>query len=296
MAYIDATNISIFSQAGVAACQYALNDPTTGLPMGASGTIAQGQSRGLGAYIAIKEATDNVSEPRVVNVTGANGSFRQQYIFLPADLGTLNMNFGAFNQSVYTAFTSTKIETIGDFNMIGFDTNVPAATKQTTLLFTADAQDAGSLNFGQAAYTNYFYPSVTVVPLARTMQEVTAMTWGWRGIPNQTTKAPWAKAFTTITNGFLKAKCLQISSRNPMTMQTIVCDGATTTYALDYSPDSDGTGYTFYMWRYQSNGTVTQITPSSVNIAAKTVTLSSVYTAGDVIQVLYSSFDLLASM
>jgi hypothetical protein len=296
MVYSDLSQISLFSQAGVTACQYAINDSGTGLPMGPTGTITAGQSRGLAAYIAIKEATDNISEPRVINVTGANGSFRQQYIFLPADLGTLQMGFGAFSQDAYAAFSDTKIEALGDFNIVGFDTNVPPASVQATLLFTADIQDAGSLHFGQAAFSNYFYPSVTVVPLARTMSEVTAMAWNFRGTPNQVTKAPWAKAFTTVTNGFLKAKCLQLTSRNPLTMQTIVADGSTTEWSLDYSPDSDGTGYTFYAFRYQSNGTVTQITPSSVDIAAKTVTFPDVYVSGDVIQVLYSSFDLLASM
>lgn len=294
--YPDLSQISLFSQAGVAACQYAINDAGSGLPMGPTGSIAPGQSRGLGAYIAIKEATDNVSEPRVVNVTGANGAFRQQYIFLPADLGTLQMGFGAFSQDVYANWSNTRVEALGDFNIVGLDTNVPPASKQATLLFTTDIQDAGSAHFGQAGYANYFYPSVSVVPIARTMSEVTAMTWNYRGTPNQVSKFPWGSAFTTGVNGFLKAKCLLVTSRYPMTMQTMVSNASLQTWPLDYSPDSDGTGYTFYAFRYQSDGTVTQITPTSVSIGAKTVTFPSAYTGGDVIQVVYSSFDLLASM
>lgn len=291
--YPDLANTAAFSAAGVAICQYGINDSVSGIPFGGSGAIAQGQSRGLARYIAIKEATNNIGEPRVVNVTGDNGNFRHQYVFNPADLGLIAMGFGVFSQTAYAAFSGTKIDTLSssDYNAIGLETNKAANAKQATLLITVDAQDADALNFGQARFVNYFYPAVNVVPLTETMTEVTGAIWNFRGVPTQTSKYPWGVAYTNAINGFTRAKCAQITSKDPMTLQTIVADGSTTVWSLDFSPTEDETGYTTRVVRYQSNGTISYVTPSDINIAAKTITLPSVYTAGDILVVIYSSFD-----
>lgn len=278
-------------------CQYAINDSASGLPLGPTGSIAAGSIRPMGRYIAIKEANDQVGEPRVVNVTGDNGNFRHQYIFNPAELGVLNMNFGAFNQNAYVAFSDTKIETLGEFNIVGLETNKPANAKQATLILTMDAQDGDTTNFGQARFVNYFYPSVNVFKLAATFQEVQGATFGFRGVPQQVSKHPWGSAFTTVTNGFTRAKCLQITSRNPMTMDMAVMNGSTTTWTLGASPDTDetATGVTVFAFRYQSNGTVTQLTITDINIAARTVTVNSAGTSGDILIIVYSSFDVQAA-
>lgn len=295
--YPDLSNTSIFSQAGVAACQYAINDAASGLPLGSTGAIAAGQIRPMGRYIAIKDANDQVGEPRVITASGDNGNVRWQYVFNPAELGVMNMNFGAFNQNAYVAFSDTKIETLGEFNIVGLETNRPANAKQATLLLTMDAQDGDSTNFGQARFSNYFYPSLNVFKLASTAQEVQAATFGFRGVPQQVSKTPWGKAFTIATNGYTRTKCIQVTSRNPMTMDMARMDGTTVTWTLGASPDVDetATGLTIFAFRYQSNGTVTQLTITDINIATRQVTVNTAGTSGDILVFVYSSFDILAA-
>lgn len=296
--YPDLTNTSIFSQSGIAMCQYAINDPTTGLPLGATGAMAAGQIRPMGRYIAIKEANDQVGEPRIVNVTGDNGSFRHQYIFNPAELGVLNMNFGAFSQTAYTAFTGTNIEAMGEFNIVGLETNKPANAKQATLLITMDAQDGDTTYFGQPRFVNYFYPSVNVFKLAATFQEVQGAAFGFRGVPQQVARHAWGKALTTVTNGFTRAKCFQVTSRNPMTMDMAVMNASTTTWTLGASPDTDetATGVTVFAFRYTAaTGVVSQVTITDINIGLRQVTVNTAGTSGDILMFVYSSFDVMAA-
>ncbi len=297
--YPDLSNVSVFSAAGVTRAQYAINDRTTGLPLGPTGAIAQGDDRGMGVYIAVKRASSPIPGPRITPVTGDNGRFRHQYAFSAAELGNIDMNFGVFNQDVYAAFTGTKVHSIGEWNAIGIETDAAVNAAQATLLFNVDAQDANSGTDGQTAFLNWFYPAVTVTPLGATHEEVAAADWGWQGIPTRTSRYPWGLAYTTASNGFTRAKGIPLTSHYPMTMHMFVCDAATSTFTLDYSPTTDqtATGKTWRVFRYQSGGTVTDITATitSVVIATKTVTLASAYTAGDVIYFVYEAFDLLNS-
>src|SRR5258706_14041899 len=148
--YPDLTNASIFSQAGVAMAQYEIVDPNTGLGAGPTGSIAAGSTRGMGRYIAIKNASAPNPAARVVNSSGDNGRFLQPYTFNPAELGLIALGFGAFDMNAYAAFSKTKLATVGYAYMVGIGTNQPANAAQATLLITADAQDADVAQFGQA--------------------------------------------------------------------------------------------------------------------------------------------------
>src|SRR5260221_167865 len=117
--YPDLTNTSIFSQAGVALAQYEINDPVSGLGMGPTGSIAPGTTRGMGRYIAIKNAAAPTPAAVVTDVTGDNHRFHHVYVFNPATLGVIALGFGAFDENAYAVFSKTKIDTVADSAAVG---------------------------------------------------------------------------------------------------------------------------------------------------------------------------------
>jgi hypothetical protein len=299
--YPDLTNASIFSQAGVAMAQYEIVDPNTGLGAGPTGSIAAGSTRGMGRYIAIKNASAPNPAARVVNASGDNGRFLQPYTFNPAELGLIALGFGAFDMNAYTAFSKTKLATVGDAYMVGIGTNQPANAAQATLLITADAQDADVAQFGQARFANYFYPLLNIWSLGENAAEVQAAEFQYNGIPTQAGRSPWGMAFTQAINGFTRSKGVKLVTKFPLTMNRYIVSGtqSSVTFTLDFSPTTDQTGEAIKAFRFTpSTSSGVAAVMSSVNIATRSVTVtptSGSFADGDVITVLYESFDVQAN-
>jgi len=299
--YPDLTNTTIFSQAGVAMAQYEINDPTTGLGMGPTGSIAKGSTRGMGRYIGIKNAAAPNPAARVTNVTGDNGRFLHRYVFNPAELGVIALGFGAFDANAYAAFSQTKIDTVADSAAIGIGTSAPAGAAQATLLIAMDAQDADALDFGGPRFSNVFYPGVNVWYLGEQAAEIQGADFQYQGYPTQVGRYPWGIAFSVAQNGFTRAKGVKLSSHFPLTMNRYVVNGsnASVTFTLDFSPTTDQTGPAIKAFRYvAATGLTEAATLTSVVPGTRSVTvapLSGSFADGDVITVLYESFDVQAN-
>lgn len=295
MTYPNAVNTTIFSAAGVAACQWALVN-SLGIPMGPTGALANGLDAGLSRYIGIKTAGAASAEPRKVDVTGDNGRFRHSYMFNPAEISALELNFGAMNLTLAAAAQGIKNRVLGDWEMIGADSDAAVGTKQACIVFTVDAQDADQAA-GVKRYLNYIYPLVTLTPLFGQHQEATGMEWPWRGQPTQAGRAPWGELFTEAVWGFNRAAFIVMTSTNhPICLHTFMRDGATQDFTLDYSPSQDHSGTGIRAWNTTAAGTNTLLTATTdytVNIATKTVSLGAVGSAGDAVVVAYEPFDYL---
>jgi hypothetical protein len=299
--YPDLVNTTIYSQAGLAMCQYELNDPASGLGRGPTGSITPGSGRGMGRYIAVKRAAAPNPDPRVVNSSGDNGRFRQGYAFDPAELGNIDMAFGAFHSNAYAAFSNTKVDTIADSAAVGIGTNAAVNAKQATLLFTMDAQDADATSFGEARFANMFYGGINVYYLGEQAQEVAAADFAFRGIPTQTGRYPFGRAFSLVNNGFTRAKGVKLVSHYPLTMHRYIVSGtqASVTFTLDFSPTTDETGPAIKAFRWiAATGVTENATINDAVIGTRSVTvspLSSSFADEDMVTVLYESFDVQAA-
>lgn len=299
--YPDIALTEIFSQAGVAMAQYEINDPVSGLGMGPTGSIAPGTGRGMGRYIAIKNAAAPNPAAVVVDVTGDNHRFHHVYTFNPATLGVIAMGFGAFDESAYAAFSKTKIHTIGQWPAVGVGTDAPVGAAQATMLFTMDAQDADVLKFGAPRFVNYFYPGLIVYYLGESATEVQGADFQYQGHPTQVGRYPWGIAFVSNVNGFLRSKSVKLTSAYPMTMHRYLNTGsnATVTFTLDFSPTTDQTGDGIKAFRYvAATGQTEAAVLNSVNIATRQVVvapLTGSFADGDLISVPYESFDVQAN-
>jgi hypothetical protein len=255
----------------------------------------------MGRYIAIKNAAAPNPAARVVNATGDNGRFLQSYVFNPAELGLIALGFGAFDQNAYAAFSKTKLDTVGDAYASGIQTSQPANAAQATLLITADAQDADVAQFGQARFSNIFYPGLNVWSLGESSAEVQAAEFQYNGIPTQVARYPWGIAFTLANNGFIRAKGVKLVTKFPLTVHTYYVTGtpATVTFTLDFSPTTDQTGPSIKAFRFTpSTSTGIAAVINSVNIATRSITVAPAagsFADGDVVKVLYESFDVQAN-
>lgn len=295
MVYADNVNTTIFSAAGVAAAQWALVN-SLGLPYGPTGALANGLDAGLSRYIGVKTTGSASAEPRKVDVTGDNGRFRHSYMFNPAEISALELSFGTMNMTLAALAQGIKNRSLGDWEMLGADSDAAVGSKQVCIVFHVDAQDADTAT-GVKRYLNYLYPLVTLAPLFGSHQEATAMDWPWRGVPTQAGRTPWGEVFTEAVYGFTKAAFMLVTTTNyPLCLHTFVRDGSTTTFTLDYSPASDHTGTAIRLWNTTAAGVNTLLvatTDYTVDVATKTVTLTAVGNAGDAVSVAYEAFDLL---
>lgn len=274
--YPSYTPTTIFGAAGVARAQYAIVSPD-GVPLGPTGSIANGANRGMGTHVMVKRAAGTAPTPREVNVTGDNGRKKLKFVFTAAEIGSFDMDFGAFDMNAYAAFTGTKIQTIGDWAMVGQQTDQAPNSVQICLLFNIDIEDADAGNFGQARWYNLFIPLANVYPLGSEHVEAQDGQFKYRVSPVQAGQTPWREAFTNAKNGFTKAAAFGITSRNPLTMNTFVSDGSTQSFLLDYRPTEDATGNAVKVWRNAGS----EISVTNVVIATKSVTIASTGTAGD---------------
>lgn len=299
--YSDLTNTTIFSQAGVAMCQYEINDPASGLGLGPTGAIAAGSGRGMGRYIAIKSASSPNPDPVTLFVTGDNHRFRHGYVWDPAELGNIDMSFGAFNMNAYAAWSGTKVDSVADSAAVGVGSNAPVNAKQATLLYTMDSQDADVTNFGGPRFTNWFYPALGVVFVGAQAVEVQGADWQFRGVPTQANRYPWGVPFTLAANGFTRTKATPLTSHYPLTLHRYKVSGsqASVTFTLDFSPTTDQTGPAIKAFRYiaatgvTEAATLTLVVPGTRSV---TVTpLSGSFADSDVITILYESFDVQAA-
>lgn len=291
--YTSYTPIQVFGVAGVAQCQYAIVN-TSGYPMGSTGTIANGASRGMGVPTMIKSAAGQYPAPRAVNVTGSNGRKRLKFVFTAAELGEFDMQFGAFDMNFYTRATGTKIRTLGDWQVIGMQTDAAPATVQMMLLFNIDAEEAGVSTFGRQAWYNLFIPLCNVYLQGASHQEAAEGGFTYRVSPVQAGVLPWGEALSTGTDGYTAAAGFGITSKNPLTLDTFISDGATPTFTLNYRPAEDQTGNAAFVYR---NGGASPITINTLVIASKQLTMASNGTAGDTNLAIYEAIaaDLLAA-
>ncbi len=299
--YPDLTNVTIFSQAGVAMAQYEINDPGSGLGRGPTGVIAPGAGRGMGRYIAIKNAAAPNPAARVTNVSGDNGRFLHAYVFNPAELGVIALGFGAFNANAYAAFSKTKVDSVADSAAVGIGTDQPVNAAQATLLLTMDIQDAEVLTFGAPRFVNVFYPGVVVYFLGESATEIQGADFQYQGHPTQTGRYPWGIAYTQALNGYTRAKGTKLSSHFPLTQHRYIVSGtqASVTFPLDFSPTTDETGPAIKAFRYIAASGVTEAaTLTTVDVASRSVTvapLTGSFADLDMITVLYESWDVQAN-
>lgn len=291
--YSPYTPIDVFGVAGVAQCQYAIVN-AAGYPMGSTGSIANGASRGLGVPTMIKSAAGQYPAPRAVNVTGANGRKRLKFVFTAADLGEFDMVFGAMDFAFLTRSSGTKIQSLGDWEVVGLQTDAAPATVQVMLLFNIDAEEAGVGVFGKKAWYNLFIPLCNCYLQGAAHNEAGEGGWTYRVSPVQSGYLPWGPAATIAVNGFTAAAGFGVTSENPLTIDTYVSDGSTPNFTLNYRPTEDQTGNAAFVFR---NRSATPITVSTLVIATKALTMASNGAAGDINEVLYEAIpeDLLAA-
>ena len=286
--YSDVTNTSIVGMAGVHRAQWCLID-SDGYPMGPTGSISNGASRGMGIHPGVKRGGGAGAEPRVVNSTGDDGDHLMQFAFKPNEIPRMDVLMATYNMDFYVAATGTKIHQDGEWNTVLEDTNADINTAQMCILMNILSQE-GDTDFGKTRWTNLFYPIVQMVPLFATHEEAAAADWAFRGIPSRSAKYPWGVSWTKFTNGATKATKFRRTSRLPMTMHTFIGDGATTIISLDYSPASDHTGYVVKV--YKEGSELAPTTNFTVNPGLKRVTLTAAPTAGQRVVVVYETFDL----
>lgn len=292
--YPSYTPIDVLGVAGVAQCQYAIVN-SLGYPMGSTGTISNGASRGMGVPTMIKSASGQFPAPRTVNVTGSNGRKRLKFVFTAADLGEFDMQFGAFDLNFYARSNGVKIQTIGDWEMVPLQSDVAPASVQVALLFNIDAQEASQGQFGRKAWYNLFVPLCNVYLQGAAHSEAAEGGFTYRVSPVQSGSTPWGVALTSVTNGATAAAAFGMTSKNPLTMDTFISDGSTPNFTLNYRPaESIPDGNSAFLFR---NGAASPITINTLVIASKVLTMASNGTAGDTNIALYEAIpeDLLAA-
>lgn len=282
--YTIESNTNIVDAAGLARLQYAIVD-SDGVPMGRTGSIAQGAYSGMGIHVAARKAGGAIEPPREVDSAGDDGGYLQKFVFGPAKLATMDLDFGILNADFLAAVSKTNVVTVNEWPMFGLETN-KVTDRQICLLYNVQAKDADA-NFGAVRWLNFFSPLVMVYPLFSASEDAKDMSFPFRGSRVRSAYTPWYTAFTQATHGYTRTAQLGLISRAPLTMTTFVGNGAVSSVILDYAPTTDHTGWGVYVIR--EGVVMTRTTDYTVNIATKTITFNTIPTAGQRVVILYEA-------
>jgi hypothetical protein len=277
-----------FAAGGVAAIQAAVVN-TNGYPVGMqSTTLTNGQGAGMRVLRFAKKVGGKAMQPQPSIAAGDNNRNRLMFLYPPEQIGNLQFLFDALDLQAYASMSALLVSTDGNSSSVLMQSNAPVNQIQTCFIVNVDAENADSGAFGRKKFINEIYPLVNVASLLADLASVTKTEWEYYGIPTQADRAPWGTPFTVATNGATRAAGLLMTSDYPMTLDTFVGDGTTTTYNLANTPA--GTTASNYILAWQGGVTFT-----SYSLAGKVVTFTAAPTAGSVTVIRYEALDLLSS-
>jgi hypothetical protein len=219
----------------------------------------------------------------VVHV-GDDRPFAQDFL-PPNALPSATLTTAASNLEDDATLTATLVEELGDIAIAGMATDKQGSEIDVCLFITRQALDTdrSSASQGSRRWLTYVFPKCRIVPKGGSAEQGAADPNNYNVVPSNSTKKPWGVSFTNGTNGFTESPLLRMVSENPLAMERWTGDGSTATFNLQNTPITAAKTKVWF------NGTAATV--NSVDVNAKTVTLSAAPANNSVIIGLYEHTD-----
>lgn len=270
----------IFSVGLNAARVYALS--AAGYPAATNATVYSGLSVGGPIVFSLE-----IPEPENVAHPGNNQIL--QYDVLPATgVSSGSLTISRQDDDTIALLTGTKVHTVGESNVIGWNTSQLGLEPTVGLVVYDQAKD----NSGNRVWHTYVMPRTVIIPKPKGMsRERGDLTYAVQ--PQVCTKYLTGLAFNASDNGFTTAQILDIQSNHRIAFAAWV----TTATEVDYVFDTDlpawvtgGTGMAVYkngvLMTYGATADVTHYVATTLKI-----TFGGALTNGDVVTCMYEISD-----
>lgn len=281
---------------GVAAIQAAQVN-VNGYPVGMQSTaLVNGVGAGFRVLRFAKRFGGKGQAPQVQMAAGDNNRNRLPFLYPAEQLGQVQLMFDSLDLQALASMQGILMASpvSGNANIVLLQSNAPVNAIQTAFIVNVDASDADSGAFGRKKFWNEIYPLVNIASLGPDLANATKAEWEYQGIPAQADKFPWGEAFTVATYGATRAVAAILTSDYPITIDTFLGDGTTTTYTLANTPAGTQGAVPCYLLAW-TNGVALATTVFSVVLATRVVTFTVAPVAGSVTVLRYESTDLLAN-
>lgn len=215
-----APSLKIFSAGMNAARYYALT--AAGYPAATNATVYSGVSIGGPISIAL-ETTD----PEVITHPGNNAI--QQYDVLPSQGVTGgSLTVSREDAATIAAFSNTKVQVIGDFNMIGWQTSQQGSEVAYALLAYDQAKDTT----GARVWRTHVISRAIITPKPKGMaRERGDLVYNLQ--PQICSRTFFGAAYTSNDNGYLTAQFNTLTSAHRLTVGSWVTTATETEYVFD---------------------------------------------------------------
>lgn len=257
---------------------------SSGYGVGTNNAMTNGQNSGAGRLYGITTVGLQKATTRNIVINGDNGIFGAIKI-APSDVPQGSIVANAKDPVFAAGTQSTVLDTLGGNNLM-ID-GIPCPTYQQMIIINnSPAIDST----GAAGWLIDIFMNVTADIVDGDASDGAARQFTANLLGSYSTKFPWGKALSSVTNGATKALSAQMFAPYPLTMHTLIRNTGVTTLVLNETP----AGASATMVPAFNNGTAMNYNASpststdySITTATKTLTLGAAGTAGDVLTVPY---------
>jgi hypothetical protein len=249
--------------AGTQQTQIAFLD-SQNIVIGNSRTAPAAGATPSGSYnaVGIQDAADIIPEGEDVSVDGDDGSLGA-FNFASADPRNFILNMGQFDLLLNARLQNTGVVQVAGASMgVGDSPEIQLTT--VAMIIQGRAIKRATGQSGQAAYTGFILPVVTIRPLDRAgFQGRTAAQNRYQCTVQLATHYPYGVTFASNVEGVLTDYIIPFSSEYPMTMDAFTLNGVVTSWTLSKTPVSVNEMAVF---AERVAMTVSSVTPSTKNL------------------------------
>ncbi len=217
----------------------------------------------------VHDMTINDPEPRLISHYGDDHVFQLDSL-PPTETLTGELIVSKINDTLDEALTGNKSFTVGEWNLIGVNTDLKGLENDIGAIVYQQGRDTdpGSGNFGQRTWNFKIMPKATIIPREDGMSDTpTARAYTMR--PAFVKKHLWGITFSTSIEGFTQAQMIRGHSQYKPRLVAFKADGTTTTFVLGQTAVST-TKISVYDYTAGTTASVTATTTSIVFTTAPT--------------------------
>lgn len=191
-----------------------------------------------------------------------------------------NLEFEQYDLEAEVFFQGGALYTLGDWDMAARGQGIPNL-QDSVVIITRDAEseDTGSTGNG---YDNAIILSSKYRPVPGNFAYQAAGTMVYAGAADRVQTTPWGATVANIL-GLSDAMVIEMFTEYPLTMECFIGDNTTTAVPLTYAPVTAAKTKAF------NAGSYAALTVSSVDVGAKTATLSAAPASGAHCVLLYET-------
>lgn len=266
-----------------------LNDD--GIPMGLTGSLANGADSGLYRVEGLKNADMSMGNPDVVSIVG-DGRFQSAYVFPPGEAPQGTIEGTIYDVDLAVALEGTKKVTKGPFTWhVAGGREADYVDCMAILQGWAKSKTTGYR--GKKLYWGYIVPKLQIAVLGTTaMQQRQAVDARLQMVISESDIYPWGEALALASEGVTGGLVIPFSGQYPMVMHTFVGDGTTDDVVLEETPagDDDASPQMVFVYDWTNEAWLVTTTAFTVDAATKTLTYeaASIPAAGEVNVIVYA--------